>query len=486
MVDIKNIMESYLANTERIHNFKFSELENTKKNEMIDFITSIFYPEFHPIERLNLKHREEYVRGLGELLSFFMPNNQKAKFAFEVLCYKLSNITAKDIWCNEVYLKIPVNAIGIDEATFFKYLYKEYWEQINIKITGLNAFKKAISIKREGLIFFRMTKSFWWDFYRICKLAAFPIENRFNSYVLDQIICKSSRKYSTDVKNFFYANGNGAFLPSDLKQIIHKEKIFKDKGFIRILVVGTMSSGKSTLINALVGHKIVKTKTIVCTSTVSYICNRPVNDYIIYSDGDTCVASDHVEKSLGDSPIIALNFEGKLHEKPIILIDTPGINYAYDKRHKALTEKEISLANYDVIMGVVNSCYMESDESKALIDTIASVREKKKIFVLNQFDKFNPDDDSIAASINYFKFVLNELKIRAEVVPFSAKAAFLFKNIGKGDTLNIEKTEIIEYKKKMDTSFYDLGSYITGSPSNENDYNARTGLTYLENIILKK
>lgn len=116
---------------------------------------------------------------------------------------------------------------------------------------------------------------------------------------------------------------------------------------------------------------------------------------------------------------------------------------------------------------------------------VAKVRGKKKIFVLNQFDRFDPDDDSIEESINHFKSVLKELKTKAEVIPFSAKAALLFKKADNGDTLSkVENAEMNEYKRKMDQPFYDLGSYYYSTPSRENDYYARTGLTYLETIIV--
>lgn len=455
---------------------------------MINFITSIFYPEHHPIERLNSKHREEYVRGLGELLSFFMPNNMKAKFAFNVLCKKLSDLPAEDIWSNEFKLIFPTSSVSVDKAMYLNNLdHGVCLNQVDVKTVCLKAFKRAISLKREGLIFFRMSKSFWCDFYRICKIASYPIDSNFNSHILNQIISKSTSKYSYDAKSFFYANGNGEYMPSELKRVVQDEKLFKDNGFIRILVVGTMSSGKSTLINALVGHKITKTKTTVCTSTISYICNRPIKDFVIYSDGNTCIASDHIDNSLVDYPIIGLSFEGRLNKKPIILIDTPGVNYAYDIRHRELTEKEIKTESYDAIICVVNSCYMESEDSKLLVDMVAKVKGKKKIFVLNQFDRFDSDDDSIEESINHFKSVMHEVKTKGSVIPFSAKAAFLFKKFSMGDDMtNIEKTEMLEYKKKMDTAFYDLGAYVTGKPSKVNCYKARTGLTYLENIILNK
>lgn len=455
---------------------------------MRDFITTKFLPAHHPIECYNSKHREQYVRGLGELLSFFMPDNPKAKVAMEMLCKKLSETSIDEVWCNNATIRIGTSVKDVDENTFFDYLHNGgHLEHVDFKVSGLEAFKRATSLKREGFRFFRMLDAFWWDFYRICSISKYPIENRSNSHVLEEMVKKSSRKYVADAKAWFYFNGNGDLLPDELKQIVYDEAKFKEKGFFRILVVGTMSSGKSTLINALIGHRVAKVKATVCTSSVTNFCNRPDDNFVIYGDDSTCIVSEQIEPSLGDSPMVGLKFDGGLHDSPVIFIDTPGINYAYDQNHKALTEQEIRSKNYDAIICVVNSAYMESDESKALVDLVAKVRGKKKIFVLNQFDRFGPDDDSIEESINHFKAVLKELKTTAKVVPLSAKAAFLFKKLDKGEDLSkIENSEMLEYKRKMAQPFFDIGSYYYGTPSKENDYYARTGLTYLETIIVQQ
>ena len=406
----------------------------------------------------------------------------------DILSKKLCGLSVDDIWHNDVSIRLSAGVIGVDEEMFYRYLHTNgHLEHLDFSSKGWSAFRKATSLKREGFKFFRMTDSFWWDFYRICTLAKFPIENKSNSHVLESIIKKSSRKYVTGAKSWFFSNGMGKLIPSALKQITVDEHRFKGNGFTHILVVGTMSSGKSTLINALVGDKVANVKATVCTSSITYFCNRPQKDFVLYADEKVCIASEKVDKIFADSPMIGLRFDGGLQNKPIIFIDTPGINYAYDQHHRELTENEISSGNYDAIICVVNSGYMESDESKALVETVAKVKGKKKIFVLNQFDRFDADDDSIEESIKHFKSVLKELRVKADVIPLSAKAALLLKKRDKGEIISkIENAELLEYKRKMTLPYYDLGAYFNGTPSNKNDYYARTGLTYLETIIVQQ
>ena len=45
-----------------------------------------------------------------------------------------------------------------------------------------------------------------------------------------------------------------------------------------LLVTATMSAGKSTLINALIGKKIVRTSQEVCTGNLCYIYNQSVEN----------------------------------------------------------------------------------------------------------------------------------------------------------------------------------------------------------------
>lgn len=451
---------------------------------MRDFITSIFTPDDHPIVKLNAKHKDEYVRGIGELLSLFAPDNERAKFAFERLCTRIVGCVPTDAWKN--HIKIKFTKKTVDATSFLDDLENgKSLKELGVKVTGIKYSKKALSLKREGLRFFRMGDCFWWDFYRICSIAKIPINKGVNICVLKDVTNKRIHKYQISAKSLFDGVGAGEYLPESLMEVLVKERKFKGKGFIRILIVGTMSSGKSTLINALAGRKIAKVKTTVCTSSVSHFYNRPEDDEILFSDGNSIVNSDKDKKNKTDYSLVALNFIGGLKETPIVLMDTPGVNYAYDIQHREITQKAIASKDYDIIVCVVNSAYLESEESQSLVELVSREKDKKKIFVLNQLDRFDPEDDSIEESINQFKTILNKMKVKAHIAPLSARAALLFKLFRKEENLsNPEKTELLEYTRKMSDSYYDLGSYMTHKPSLENDYEARTGLTYLETIIV--
>ena len=453
--------------------------------DMKDFITSIFAPISHPIAKLNAKHRDEYLRGLGELLSLFAPDSERAKYAYDRLCNTLIGGSLAEAWQNSI--KIKFTKKSVDAYSFPSDIQKgDSLKEVGVKVSGIKYATKTLNLKREGFRFFRMADCFWWDFYRICSLAKIPIEKGINIGVLDSIVNKRNQKYQTSAKALFEGVGDGAYLPSSLMEVLNKEKKFKGTGFMRLLIVGTMSSGKSTLINALAGRKIAKVKTTVCTTSVSYFYNRPEGDEILFSDGRSSVYLNEGTKDKIYNTLVGLKFMGGLKDNPIVLMDTPGVNYAYDARHREITQKAIASKDYDVIICVVNSAYLESEESQSLVELVSKVKNRKIIFVLNQFDRFDPEDDSIEESINQFKSILKKMKTAAYIAPLSARAALLFKLFRKEEDLsNSEKNELLEYTRKMADSYYDLGEYATHKPSMDNDYEARTGLTYLETIIVK-
>jgi small GTP-binding protein len=323
-----------------------------------------------------------------------------------------------------------------------------------------------------------MAKIFWYDIYRILYISKRESQYRLLENLSTKFTNLFTRRHYVSAKNIFVKKTCPSQMYSD-------EWEFQQQKLIRVLIVGTMSSGKSTLINAIAGRKIAKVKTTVCTTAVSHFYNRPDGDEIILSDGCSSVYMNEGTKDKIYNSMVGLKFSGSLKDKPVVLMDTPGINYAYDARHREITQKAIASRDYDIIICVVNSAYLESEESQSVVELVSKVKNKKKIFVLNQLDRFDPEDDSIEESIIQFKSVLNKMKTAAYIAPLSARAALLFKLFRKEENLsNSEKNELLEYSRKMANSYYDLGAYANHKPSIENDYEARTGLTYLETIIV--
>lgn len=346
--------------------------------------------------------------------------------------------------------------------------------------------KAAQSLIRNGLRFFRMSDCFWWDVYRIAFQAGLPISYDIYDKRLKGATGFFSKKYRKYVKELFLNGGNGNGLPSNLVEQSVAEISFRQKPTKRLLIVLTMSAGKSTLVNALVGRKVAKVKTTVCTTSISYLYNNPFRDTLLYSDGSSYINSNDREIAIEDIPNKALRFHGSLESQPLIITDTPGVDYAYDTSHKKVTYDAINRGDYDLLICVNNGPYIERNGEDELIRHILKQNKKNILFIFNQLDRFDPADDSIEESLKQFRQLLKSKKSNAQIIPFSAKAAFLLKKELDHTLSQFEESELKSLKEKMSSLFYDFGMYGTGICSSEDDYFARSGLTNLETTILNQ
>lgn len=147
-------------------------------------------------------------------------------------------------------------------------------------------------------------------------------------------------------------------------------------GFVSI--IGRPNTGKSTLINTLVGEKI------------AIISDKPqtTRNLIqgIYNEDDT----------------------------QIIFVDTPGIHKPFDKMGQALNgQAYYSVNDVDIVLFVVDASVPYGKGDQFIIDKLKNV--KKPVFlILNKIDKLS--DEQILIKINEYK----DLFEFSEIIPVSA------------------------------------------------------------------
>ena len=151
----------------------------------------------------------------------------------------------------------------------------------------------------------------------------------------------------------------------------------------------------------------------------------------------------------------------------ICFIDTPGINNAEDSRHKQITEDVIKKGDYDAVMYVSNCQYFGTNDEHNLLKFLKANVKKPILFVLNQLDVFDPEEDSINKMLNEYKSDLKKFGFRdPEIIPVSAYASFLFRL----DSSYLTKTEAIKQKNMIELfkdDYYNLPKYIGQGRSSE-------------------
>lgn len=421
---------------------------------MDNFLTHIFSIKNHPICELKDNFKVQYVMGLGEFMYYMSKKDWRARLVFRV-------------WARSIVDPLP----------------DSYWQSTS----DFSRIKKAISLKRDGIKFFTMRRVFFFDcFYLVSKLDVKLLGGAQN-FLREQVKGVIAKRILNEV----YKDWGKITLdkiPSRL--ILHRkaDEGFHKKPLKKILVVATMSAGKSTLINALVGYRVNEVRSTACTSKLHYLYNKPVADGVMakYTDGRYVYYCDVETFKQHGVEEAALHFKSALSNNRICFIDTPGTNYSADKSHGEITRKAIASNNYDAIIFIVNSLQFNTDDEASLRQYVIKHSRKPIIFVLNQLDRFDPDDDSIQDTINRLAKIVNVNGARHEIVPLSAYYALLLK-IGEKNLTKQEKIQMDRLKCLFQYSYYNLSSYYKGRHRVEHGEGdiSKTGIHILENIINK-
>lgn len=216
---------------------------------------------------------------------------------------------------------------------------------------------------------------------------------------------------------------------------------------LEIGIVAAMSSGKSTLINALLGKKIMPVANKATTSTIVKIvhCRRENYHAIAYDENHNVIAEyDDVSyqqmKDLNaNDKVMEILIEGQIPcvasvGMDLVLVDTPGPNNSRNIRHKIITKNLLKDTNKNpsLVLFVQNATNLNTTDESGIFDFVSrSMSEGKKhsrdryIFAVNKMDRLNPEDDSVEETL---KEASEELEKRGillpNIFPISAQVAY--------------------------------------------------------------
>lgn len=211
-----------------------------------------------------------------------------------------------------------------------------------------------------------------------------------------------------------------------------------------INVVATMSSGKSTLINSLIGKKMMPSKNEACTATITEILDNDTEQF-------TAIVYNEENVALQEIPELTYDIMSELNDRDnvyriaargnipfldakstaLMLVDTPGPNNSQNQAHKNTTYRAINNDSNNLILYVLNGTQLETNDDAALLAYVADQIKKggkqvrdRFLFVINKMDSFNPEEEDIAKTISKAKNYLGTYGIDdPQIFPCSAYTA---------------------------------------------------------------
>jgi len=236
-------------------------------------------------------------------------------------------------------------------------------------------------------------------------------------------------------------------------------------------VIATMSSGKSTVINSMLGLELMPAKNEACTATIAKIedCDEmddfksrrfDQNENLI---DDWCTCNIKLLEKWNDDPETSrIHIKGDIpgiHESEgvkLVLVDTPGPNNSRNTGHRKITES-IMKNQLSMVLYILNSTQLSTEDDKSLLNLIKEAMalggreaQDRFIFLANKIDAFDPENgESVARALDNTRKYLEDNGIKNPlVIPVSAHLAKLVRIVkynGIDSLRRLQKADLDKY-----------------------------------------
>ncbi|WP_424409587.1 dynamin family protein [Pasteurella sp. PK-2025] len=317
------------------------------------------------------------------------------------------------------------------------------------------------------------------------------------------------------------------------KHPIFADKIHSSKGELQknlkiafnkdfdVYVAATMSAGKSTLINAMLGCDLLPAANQATTATIAQITDNDKMDIGHFEgsrfnkegeeiDGLQIVTLDMLKEwnSKPDTKLIKLtgNIQGIKERESVrlVLTDTPGPNNSQDPEHNRITMSYIQDSQRNpLILYLLNATQLATYDDQNVLGEISKIMQQggkqakdRFIFVVNKMDQFDPEKEgSIEQALEEVKKYLIKNGIdNPQIYPVSAHLAHLLrkKNSTPNSMTRKEKSDLAamecvftEQSAMNLTKYMPLTSSVRRSLERKNlpTVLAHSGLPAIESMI---
>jgi len=209
------------------------------------------------------------------------------------------------------------------------------------------------------------------------------------------------------------------FDPEQVKELKDNFDKAKDSDF-EVCVVATMSAGKSTLINAMLGTKLMPSAAEACTAIITRIKdvsqdNIPFRAEVYNKEGKHIESYDNLNLETmnrlnQDEQVSEIRIEGNIpfvtsDDVSLVLVDTPGPNNARNREHRKVQNAFLNQSSKTLVIYIVTSEF-GTDDDKALIAKVVESMSKggkqskdRFLFVVNKLDNRKKEDGTMEATL---------------------------------------------------------------------------------------
>lgn len=229
-----------------------------------------------------------------------------------------------------------------------------------------------------------------------------------------------------------------------------------------VMVLATMSSGKSTLINALLGTDVLPSQNKACTAKVYSILDddTAINPtlYIMYKNGKKQKYTSELEQNIAQANsndevehILIINqiLEVVNSTRSLLLIDTPGPNNSADRYHAEIANKVLRKIHGGVLIYLINATQIGISDDQAFLQIVRDYAKNhpaiKILVAINKIDELDLEKESIdSIVISVRKYLAENGLSNLDIVPISALAAKLLRQVlsGKKDFSRLQENQI--------------------------------------------
>lgn len=249
------------------------------------------------------------------------------------------------------------------------------------------------------------------DFEDLTEVFTQAFEHGELTAKLDRIPAKETSDKEVLIDEIFKEIQNGPFDELRDAEILSAFQHAKSSDF-EVCVVATMSAGKSTLINSMLGTKLMPSKQEACTAIITRIKDTEGTDSWqaeVYSKDDRLIETHEnltygtMERLNSDENVSIIKVTGDIpfvssEDVSLVLIDTPGPNNSRDPEHKKVQSEFLSKSSKSLVLYIMEGTF-GSDDDNALLQRVADSMKvggkqskDRFIFVVNKMDDRRKED----------------------------------------------------------------------------------------------